>query len=98
MKAKPACVSTQAEMCQLYNNTGLQHMPLSASSQISLSRESPWTESSPYIYISIVSKKPWWSKSQVPPQQGGADGDGAREASQAREKLPKYHRKYPAYP
>ena len=30
--------------------------------------------------------------------EGGADGDGIREASQAREKLPKYHRKYPACP
>ena len=56
-------------VCQLYNNTGLQHMPLSAYSQISLSRETPKTESSPYI--STVSRKPWWTKSQVPPQQGG---------------------------
>ena len=37
-------------------------------------------------------------KEPGPPPAGGADGDGAREASQAREKLPKYHRKYPAYP
>ena len=32
------------------------------------------------------------------PPAGGASGDGIREASQAREKLPEYHRKYPAYP
>ena len=32
-------------------------------------RGPPWTESSPYI--STVSKKPWWSKSQVPPSRGG---------------------------
>ena len=37
-------------------------------------------------------------KEPGPPPAGGADGDGAREASQAREKLPKYHHQYPAYP
>ena len=40
---------------KLYMNTGLQLMPLSASSQIILSRRPPWKESSPYI--STVSKK-----------------------------------------
>ena len=37
-------------------------------------------------------------KGPGPPPRGGAASDGVREALQAREKLPKYHRKYPACP
>ena len=32
------------------------------------------------------------------PPEGEVDSDGIREAMQAREKLPKYHRQYPACP
>ena len=74
---------------------GLQLMPLSASSQISLSEASMdrvVTISVNHEHEAVMVKEPG------PPPAGGADGDGIREASQAREKLPKYHRKYPAYP
>ena len=37
-------------------------------------------------------------KEPGPPPAGGADGDGAREASQSSEKLPKCHRKHSADP
>ena len=72
-------------MPKLYMNTGLQLMPLSASSQISLSRRPPWKESSPYI--STVSKKGVVVTVPGTPPSRGADGGGAREASQASEKI-----------
>ena len=71
------------------------HEHLAVSSQISLSRRPSWTESSPYInreQEAVVVKVPG-----IPPAEG-ADGDGAREASQAREKLPNCHRKCNADP
>ena len=37
-------------------------------------------------------------KGPGPPARGEPASDGIREASQAREKHPKYHRKYPACP
>ena len=75
---------------KLYMSTGLQLMPLSASSQISLSRRPPGTESLSYLCREQECRGGHCTRY---PPVGGADGSGAQEASQASEKLPYSHRK-----
>ena len=75
---------------KLYMSTGLQLMPLSASSQISLSRRPPGTESLSYLCREQECRGGHCTRF---PPVGGADGSGAQEASQASEKLPYSHRR-----
>ena len=75
---------------KLYMSTGLQLMPLSASSRISLSRRPPGKESLSYLLREQECRGGHCARY---PPVGGADGSGAQDASQASEKLPNSHRR-----
>ena len=86
-------MSTQAEMCQAVQENGATtYASLSVLSDQLVQRASMDRVVTRSEHEAVMVKEPG------PPPAGGADGDGVRKASQAREKLPKYHRKYPAYP
>ena len=80
---------------KLYRKAGLQIKLLSASSQISSSdafMDRVVTRSVNHNHEAVM-----LDSSQVPPR-GGVDSDGIREAIQAREELPTYHRQNPSCP